>query len=132
MSCPLRVDLAGGLYHVTSRGDGRDDSYHFEPDGVYWLDVSRRVRLYDSAAGRGRYCVARPDPWLRALQDLTLGFARRRYLAWWDAPDRDQPGLSVFEWAPKRWWTGVTTFAPEPENQEYIDLLRAGRRRWPK
>ena len=26
MSRPLRVDLAGGLYHVTSRGDGRDDS----------------------------------------------------------------------------------------------------------
>jgi len=68
MSCPLRVDLAGGLYHVTSRGDGLDDSYHFESDRVYWLDVSRRVRLYDSAAGRGRCCVARPDPWLRIIR----------------------------------------------------------------
>ena len=65
MSRPLRIDLVGGLYHVTSRGDGRDDSCHFESDGVYWLDVSSRVRLYDSAAGRGRYCVARPDPRLR-------------------------------------------------------------------
>ena len=67
--------------------------------------------------------------WMDAIAAMAH---RRHYLAWWDAPDRDQPGLSVFEWAPKRWWTGVTTFAPEPENQEYIDLSRAGRRRWPK
>ena len=27
MSRPLRLELAGGLYHVTSRGDGREDIY---------------------------------------------------------------------------------------------------------
>lgn len=25
MSRPLRLELAGGLYHITSRGDGRED-----------------------------------------------------------------------------------------------------------
>ena len=27
MSRPLRLELAGGLYHVTSRGDRREDIY---------------------------------------------------------------------------------------------------------
>jgi len=27
MARPLRIELSGGLYHVTSRGDGREDIY---------------------------------------------------------------------------------------------------------
>ena len=27
MSRPLRLELAGGLYHITSRGDRREDIY---------------------------------------------------------------------------------------------------------
>ena len=27
MACPLRLELAGGLYHATYRGDGREDIY---------------------------------------------------------------------------------------------------------
>lgn len=30
MARPLRLELAGGLYHVTSRADGRDDIYVFQ------------------------------------------------------------------------------------------------------
>lgn len=30
MSRPLRLELAGGLYHITSRGDGRE--YIYLPD----------------------------------------------------------------------------------------------------
>jgi len=32
MARPLRLELAGGLYHVTSRGDGRDDIYLDDSD----------------------------------------------------------------------------------------------------
>ena len=32
MSCPLRLEIAGGLHHVTSRGDRREDIYHDDAD----------------------------------------------------------------------------------------------------
>ncbi len=43
MSRPLRLELAGGLYHVTSRGDGREDIYLNEADRRVWLDVFGQV-----------------------------------------------------------------------------------------
>ena len=39
MSRPLRLEIAGGLYHVTSRGDQREDIYHDEPDRQMWLTI---------------------------------------------------------------------------------------------
>lgn len=39
MSRPLRLELAGGLYHVTSRGDGREDIYLSDADRLAWLEV---------------------------------------------------------------------------------------------
>jgi len=36
---PLRLQLAGGVYHVTSRGDGRDDIYLSDDDRDAWLEV---------------------------------------------------------------------------------------------
>jgi len=43
MSRPLRLELAGGLYHVTSRGDGREDIYLPDADRLAWLDVFGQV-----------------------------------------------------------------------------------------
>jgi putative transposase len=43
MSRPLRLELAGGLYHVTSRGDGREDIYLSDADRLVWLDVFAQV-----------------------------------------------------------------------------------------
>jgi len=43
MSRPLRLELVGGLYHVTSRGDGRDDIYLSDADRLAWLDVFSQV-----------------------------------------------------------------------------------------
>lgn len=37
MSRPLRIELAGGLYHVTSRGDRREDIYQDDADREVWL-----------------------------------------------------------------------------------------------
>lgn len=39
MARPLRIELAGGLYHVTSRGDRREDIYQDDGDRFLWLDV---------------------------------------------------------------------------------------------
>ncbi len=43
MSRPLRLELAGGLYHVTSRGDGRENIYLSDADRQVWLEVFGRV-----------------------------------------------------------------------------------------
>ena len=43
MARPLRIELAGGLYHVTSRGDRREDIYFGEADRLAWLDIFSQV-----------------------------------------------------------------------------------------
>ena len=37
MARPLRLEISGGLYHVTSRGDRREDIYHDDTDRDIWL-----------------------------------------------------------------------------------------------
>lgn len=39
MARPLRLQLAGGVYHVTSRGDGREEIYLSDEDRNTWLEV---------------------------------------------------------------------------------------------
>jgi putative transposase len=39
MARPLRIELAGGLYHVTSRGDRREDIFFSDDDRLAWLDI---------------------------------------------------------------------------------------------
>ncbi len=34
MAIPLRIELTGALYHITSRGDGRDDIFLYDDDRV--------------------------------------------------------------------------------------------------
>jgi putative transposase len=43
MSRPLRIELAGGLYHITSRGAGREDIYRSDADRAMWLDLFGEV-----------------------------------------------------------------------------------------
>ena len=39
----LRLELSGGIYHVTSRGDGREDIYLSDADRTAWLEVFGEV-----------------------------------------------------------------------------------------
>ena len=39
MARPLRLELAGGLYHVTSRGDRRENIYEDDEDREKWLEI---------------------------------------------------------------------------------------------
>ena len=43
MARPLRLELAGGLYHVTSRGDRREDIYEDDEDREQWLELLGKV-----------------------------------------------------------------------------------------
>jgi REP element-mobilizing transposase RayT len=44
MARPQRLEFAGALYHVTSRGDGREDIYLSDEDRQEWLTVFAQVR----------------------------------------------------------------------------------------
>ena len=39
----MRYELSGGVYHVTTRGDGREDIYLSEADREIWLEVFGQV-----------------------------------------------------------------------------------------
>ena len=43
MAWPQRLELAGALYHVTSRGDGREDIYLCDEDRRAWLETLAEV-----------------------------------------------------------------------------------------
>ena len=43
MARPLRLELAGAFYHVTSRGDGREDIYRSDEDRVAWQETLSQV-----------------------------------------------------------------------------------------
>ncbi|NOR81606.1 MAG: addiction module toxin RelE [Methyloprofundus sp.] len=43
MARPLRIEYAGALYHVTSRGDRCENIYHDDNDRLIWLDVFSQV-----------------------------------------------------------------------------------------
>jgi putative transposase len=43
MSKPLRIEFLGVLYHLTSRGDGRDDIYLTDDDRALFLSVLGQV-----------------------------------------------------------------------------------------
>jgi hypothetical protein len=48
MACPLRLELAGGLYHATFRGGGREDIYLDETAIRTGLDArSNRFGYFD-------------------------------------------------------------------------------------
>ena len=43
MARPLRIELAGGVYHVTSRGDRQEEIYGGDEDRQAWLEVFGQV-----------------------------------------------------------------------------------------
>jgi putative transposase len=43
MARPLRLEFAGALYHVTSRGDGREAIYLSDEDRLAWLETFAAV-----------------------------------------------------------------------------------------
>jgi len=43
MARPLRIEYAGALYHVTSRGDRRENIYQEDDDRELWLEIFSQV-----------------------------------------------------------------------------------------
>ncbi len=51
MARPLRLEYAGALYHVTSRGERREDIYFDDDDRIAWL------KILDGVCGRFNWVV---------------------------------------------------------------------------
>ena len=43
MARPIRIEYAGALYHVTSRGDRQEDIYLDDEDRLDWFEVLAQV-----------------------------------------------------------------------------------------
>ncbi|MBU0499451.1 MAG: transposase, partial [Gammaproteobacteria bacterium] len=70
MARPLRIEFAGALYHVTSRGDGREDIFFGDDGRMLWLDVLEQVcerfnwvvHTYCQMTNHYHLLVETPDP----------------------------------------------------------------------
>ncbi len=52
MARPLRIEFAGGLYHVISRGNARQDIYADDDDRVSFLMVLEKAcKRFESSPG---------------------------------------------------------------------------------
>ena len=73
MARPLRIELAGGLYHVTSRGDRRENIYFSDEDRLKWLELRGCLQTVQLAVS---YVVPNEQPLPSGcrnalMQDLT-------------------------------------------------------------
>jgi len=91
MARPLRIGLAGRLYHVTSRGDRREAIYRGDDDRADWLDVLEdvcdrfnwRCHAYCEMSNHYRFVVETPDgnlsKGMRQLNGVYTQHANRRH-----------------------------------------------------
>ena len=91
MSRPLRIELAGGLYHVTSRGDRREEIYRDDEDREAWLEqlgavyerFKWRVHAYCEMTNHYHFVVETPQANLskgmRQLNGVYTQYFNRRH-----------------------------------------------------
>src|SRR3989304_3900760 len=86
MSRPLRLEFAGALYHVTARGNAREDIFRDDGDRATFLDLLGREiaqqpwRLYASCLSANHYhlLIETPEPNLtRGMQRLNQVYTQR-------------------------------------------------------
>jgi REP element-mobilizing transposase RayT len=86
MSRPLRIVLAGGLYHVTSRGNRRETIYWDQVDRLNWLDVLAkvcarhkwRIHAWCQMSNHYHLVVETPDPNLSDGMQMLNGIYTQR------------------------------------------------------
>ena len=91
MARPLRIELAGGLYHVTARGDRREAIYFDEADRLTWLKLlgdvcgrfNWRCHAYCQMTNHYHVVIETPDGNLsrgmRQLNGVYTQYINRRY-----------------------------------------------------
>jgi len=86
MARPLRLEFPGALYHVTSRGDGREDIYVDDADREQWLEVlgevcerfNWKVQAYCQMTNHYHVLVETPDGNLsRGMRQLNGVYTQR-------------------------------------------------------
>jgi REP element-mobilizing transposase RayT len=84
MARPLRIEIAGGVYHVTTRGWERRDVVRDDDDRTNWLRLLDRVALrfgwrvfaWVLMSNHWHLFVSTPEPNLsRGMHDLSSGYA---------------------------------------------------------
>ena len=86
MSRPLRLEFAGALYHVTARGNAREDIFRDDGDRATFLDLlgreiaQQRWRLYAYCLMGNHYhlLIATPEPNLTRAMRCSTAATRRR------------------------------------------------------
>ncbi|EIC21990.1 transposase [Thiorhodovibrio frisius] len=103
VSIPLRIELAGGLYHVTARGDRREAIYRDDQDRLDWPtllgEVCRRFNwrchAYCEMTNHYHFVVETPDANLskgmRQLNGVYTQTTNRRHGAGRARPDSVRP-----------------------------------------
>ena len=110
MARPLRIELSGGVYHVTSRGDGGDDIYLSDADREIWLKVFGRVcerfnwicHAWCQMANHYHILIETPEANLvKGMRQLNGVYTQRinRPMSGWDTDSRD---------VTKRSWSSAT------------------------
>lgn len=91
MARPLRLEFPGALFHVTSRGDRREDIYHNDLDRTEWLNIFGNVcerfnwicHAYCQMTNHYHFVVETPDANLskgmRQLNGVYTQFVNRSY-----------------------------------------------------
>lgn len=91
MARPLRIELAGGLYHVTSRGDGREDIFRSDEDRCVWLEVFGHVcarfnwvcHAWCQMTNHYHFVVETPEPNLaQGMRQLNGVYTQRFNRSW--------------------------------------------------
>ena len=86
MARPLRLEFAGALYHVTARGDGREDIYLSDGDrqlflailGAVWERSNWQVHAYCLMTNHYHLLIETPDPNLaKGMRQLNGVYTQR-------------------------------------------------------
>jgi hypothetical protein len=92
MARPLRIELSGGLYHVTSRGDRREDIYFSNADREAWLTLLGQVcerfhwRCHAYCQMTNHYQWQPPEYLPAQSQRITSSFYLGQWVEWYFPP----------------------------------------------
>lgn len=82
---PIRIEFSGALYHVTSRGDRRENIYEDDEDRIQFLDVLRRVVEDFKAVRRNNQRALRRMTEVNIRRNAAIAYCALRGLEPWAA-----------------------------------------------
>lgn len=129
MARPIRIDLAGGWYHVTSRGNERKAIYHHDRDRLHWLELleemtaSYGVRIHAYVLMSNHYHLLLQTP--RANLSRAMQWLNVSYSIWFNKRHRRvghlfQGRFKAIVVNPDEWAVGLSRYV-------HLNPVRLGR-----